>query len=181
MEKIAITSSPPSVQIKRQVFKSILKRLILLATRSHLTRGLLFKVKDLIPATCRIINTIPVPNKLKPFLMVGGMRLIFSNPERCTFSRQIYWNQGDILPIADKMALEIYLRISSVCSTTFDIGCNSCQFSISACSVNAGLNAYAFDLLPEATAIARKNALLNNISTARFYLENIGISDTCGT
>ena len=163
------------------MFKSTLKRLILLATQSSLTRKLLFKIKELIPATCHIINTIPIPNKLKPFLIIAGERLIFSSPERCTFSRQIYWNQGAILPIEDKMALEIYLRIASLCSTTFDIGCNSCQFSISACSANAGLEAYAFDLLPEAITIARKNVLINNISTARFHLENIGISDTCGT
>lgn len=76
------------------------------------------------------------------------------------------------------MTLEIFLRISGLCSNAFDIGCNTCQFAVSACTLNKRLKAFAFDILPEAISLSINNALLNKIPPQRLVIENIGLADT---
>ncbi len=165
------------MEIDRKSLKSLVKIILLCFTSHKACRNFIISLAEYIPQSKKFISRLPIPNHVQSFLLVRGKKILFTSPQRCSFSKQLYWDKGKIFPLQDRMTLEIFLRISGLCSNAFDIGCNTCQFSVCACTLNKKLRAFAFDILPEAVSISNNNALLNGISPQRLIVENIGLAD----
>ncbi len=133
--------------------KSIAKAILLFATSQKIFRNFIIALAENVPESREFARKIPIPNHLKSFLFVKNKKVIFTSPTRCSFSKQLYWDNGKIFPLQDRMTLEIFLRISGLCSN-------------------------AFDILPEAASISFNNALSNKISSDRLIIENIGLADS---
>ena len=168
------------MEIKRKRYKLMIKKVLIFLTKHKVVRNVISNCFKYIPILRKYRRRIPLPNYLESFLLVSDKKVRFTCPSRCNFSKQIYWDKGKIDPIEDRMALEVFLQISAFCSRAYDIGCNTCQFAVSACAINEKLQTFAFEILPEARSIAIRNACANKISAEKLVIENIGLAETDG-
>ena len=111
---------------------------------------------------------------------VGDARFVMLRPDRCVVAKELYWGKGRRPRAEDDFALQLFATLAAKADVVFDIGAYTGIFTLAATSVNAALQAHAFEIVPEVYAALRDNCARNGI-LARVTLHQEGVGSPDGS
>lgn len=85
------------------------------------------------------------------------------DPSRCSVAREIWWNNGQLADGADRIALELAIRLSKGADLFLDIGSYTGLFALAVSRCNDDIRCVAFEIVPENVLLLWRNVIHNNL------------------
>jgi FkbM family methyltransferase len=151
-------------------FKKHVKSFLGLQMPSYVLRLIVLMVPAL-----RQSGRLPAPSHLKEVAgQVQGTRFVMLGPGRCIVAKELYWGGGRRPRPEDNLAVELFAILARHADVMLDIGAYTGIFTLVGTLVNPGLEAHAFEIVPEVHRALRDNCARNGILD-RTTLYNVGV------
>jgi FkbM family methyltransferase len=106
---------------------------------------------------------IPVIGKTVSLLVGGHQPVVLTGIERCDLAREVYWGQGHLRGAADRLSLELALKLSADADLFLDIGAYTGVFALAAARNNPKITAHAYEIVPENFQLLWANVIANDL------------------
>jgi FkbM family methyltransferase len=150
--------------------KKHVKRLVALRLPHAVLRGIVRFAPRL-----RRSGRLPAPARLKEVEgEARGNRFVMLRPDRCIVAKELYWGGGRRPSPEDDLAVELFASAAERSDVVLDIGAYTGIFTIVAVRANPGLEAHAFEIVPENFRALFDNCVRNDVLD-RVTLHHVGV------
>ncbi|MBI3649380.1 MAG: FkbM family methyltransferase [Actinobacteria bacterium] len=112
----------------------------------------------------RRTGRLPAPAHVKEVEgRMAGARFVMLRPDRCVVAKELYWGNGRRPRPEDDFALELFATVARQADVMLDVGAYTGIFTLLGAAANPGLEAHAFELVPEVYRALFDNCVRNAI------------------
>jgi FkbM family methyltransferase len=95
--------------------------------------------------------------------MEHGATIVLQKAERCQIAKEIYWGGGRLENEADRLALDLALRLSRDADRFLDVGAYTGLFALAVARLNPRVHSDAYEIVPENYLLMWENTIHNNL------------------
>jgi FkbM family methyltransferase len=95
--------------------------------------------------------------------MEDGATIVLQKAERCQVAKDLYWGGGRLESEADRLALDLALRLSRDADLFLDVGAYTGLFALAVARLNPRVHCDAYEIVPENYLLMWENTIHNNL------------------
>ncbi len=106
----------------------------------------------------------------------GGASFVMLRPDRCVVAKELYWGRGRRPRLEDAFAIELFATLARGAEVALDVGAYTGIFTLVATAVHPGVEAHAFEIVPEVYRALFDNCVRNDVLD-RVSLHHTGVGE----
>lgn len=120
-------------------------------------------VAQKIPGNEHWASRLPVVGRHPTLDLADGHRVMLTDSARCQIAKEVFWSKGRLEKVADRIALDCAIKLSSPGGLFIDIGSYTGLFALAVARVQAETKVFAYEIVPENLLAIWRNIFANNL------------------
>jgi FkbM family methyltransferase len=109
-----------------------------------------------------------------------GRSIVLKKAERCQVAQEVYWGGGKLPGTADRLSLDLAVRLSEGRDRFLDVGAYTGLFALAVARQNPGVQCDAYEIVPENYLLMWENTIHNNL-VAQVHPRLVGLGAASGS